>query len=248
MNLYHYEQDHLILHGDSVREDFSELAPDGYNCTLITDPPYGDRTHSGHAHALPGARRDLDYRSWSRIEVHAAVEAWRRFVGGWWVILTDHNLAPAWERSLMEAGLYVFAPLPALIPGSRVRMQGDGPSCWTCWIVVARPKVAPFCKWGTLPGGYTGKPERQPVVGGKPEWLMRALIRDYSKPGDVILDPCCGGGTTLRAAKDMGRKSVGIDINKDHCRISAERLKQGSLFRPAVQNHAEKQLRIETDE
>jgi len=46
----------------------------------------------------------------------------------------------------------------------------------------------------------------------------------YTKPGDVILDPYCGSGTTLVAAKMLGRKFIGIDNNEDYVRLSNKRL------------------------
>jgi tRNA G10 N-methylase Trm11 len=42
---------------------------------------------------------------------------------------------------------------------------------------------------------------------------MRALVRDYSRPGDLVCDPCCGAGTTLRAAIEEGRRAIGGDID-----------------------------------
>ena len=45
----------------------------------------------------------------------------------------------------------------------------------------------------------------------KPESLMRYLVRTYTNPGDVVLDPCCGSGTTCVAAKQEGRHYIGIE-------------------------------------
>ena len=62
----------------------------------------------------------------------------------------------------------------------------------------------------------------------KPVRLMMRLA-EMSK-GSTILDPFTGSGTTLRAAKDLGRKAIGIEIEEKYCRIAAERLRQEVLF------------------
>jgi DNA modification methylase len=50
-------------------------------------------------------------------------------------------------------------------------------------------------------------------MGGKPPWLMRALIRDYTKPGDLVCDPTAGAATTLIAACEENRRAVGAEVD-----------------------------------
>lgn len=59
----------------------------------------------------------------------------------------------------------------------------------------------------------------------KPVSLMRWCI-DLAKEKQTILDPFMGSGTTLRAAKDLGRKAIGIEIEERYCKIAANRMSQ----------------------
>jgi len=63
-----------------------------------------------------------------------------------------------------------------------------------------------------------------------PEKLVQDHIISWSNPGDVVLDPMCGSGTTCKMAKVNKRDYIGIDIAPDYCKIAEERLKQKSLF------------------
>lgn len=204
---------------------------------LIVDAPYSEKTHSGHDKASSEAPKGysfdrLRYSAWSRDNVFAFVEAMEPLTQGWFVSITDHNLAPMWESALEKSGRAVFSPIACVEPGSRVRMMGDGPSQWSCWAVVARPRNAAFSKWGALPGAYVVPPGHNPrptnggkqVVGGKPLWLMEALVRDYSRPGDTVCDPCCGAGTTGTAALRAGRRFIGCDALEAHAKLAAKAL------------------------
>lgn len=197
---------------------------------LIFDAPYSARVHGGDY----GGRRDateanpLQYDHLGPEAVAAFVESWSPRCKGWIVSITDHVLAPAWTAALEASGRYCFAPVPWVAPGSRVRLQGDGPSSWTCWIIVARPRTSGrWSKWGTLPGAYVINAERggdAPITGTKPRALMEALVRDYSRPGDLVCDPFSGTGTTLLAARGLGRRGVGSELDPGTCSFAQARL------------------------
>jgi site-specific DNA-methyltransferase (adenine-specific) len=84
-------------------------------------------------------------------------------------------------------------------------------------------------QWGDVwtfnpPGKRNGHPCEKPVE------LMHHITTISTRKGDTILDPFMGSGTTLVAAKQLGRKAIGIEISEDYCRIAVDRLRQGTLL------------------
>lgn len=64
-----------------------------------------------------------------------------------------------------------------------------------------------------------------------PHWLARDLIQSWSNPGDVVLDPFFGSGTTGKAAELLGRKWIGIELNSAYEKLSRARTaQQGMVF------------------
>ena len=230
--------------------------PETVDC-IITDPPYSARTHTGNDGGRRASRdpkrdpaakwpsgsgpiRQLDYAALTPDEAHAWGREWARRARSWVAVLTDHSLLPAWSSGFESGGLYAFAPVPCVIQGMTCRLTGDGPSSWAVYLMVARSKGA--AKWGTLPGAYVVPHESsrgESRIGGKPLPLMRQIVRDYSRPGMVVADPCCGYGTTLIAAAEQGRTVWGCDTDAESVKRTRERLEtvkaQPQLFEAATQ-------------
>ena len=201
--------------------DWQEALADIETCdAIITDPPYGAATQEGHNNGVSGdgaMRHSIDYEPLTRDQIVEFCTHWRDRCQGWIVVMTSHDLTPIWMGELSLRGRYVFAPLPVVELGSRVRLAGDGPSGWTVWMVVSRPRKRPYATWGTLPGAYVSKANRDEgrIIGGKSLNIMRAIVRDYTRPGDVVVDPYAGHGTTLRACAIENRYSIGTERDLD---------------------------------
>lgn len=216
--------------GHDAGVDVGERALD-FAARLSPDSPAAKRKKKYLAKSY--RRKALSYGPWSDGDVRAFVEAWAPLTRGWIVSLTDHVLWPAWASALTRTGRYVFPPLACVEPGSRVRMAGDGPAQWSVFACVARPRSKPYSVWGALPGYYAvppGRGERAAqlagrVVGGKPLDLMAQIVADYSRPGDLVCDPCMGAATTGVACVRLGRRFVGGDALKEHAAMGAERLR-----------------------
>jgi hypothetical protein len=63
----------------------------------------------------------------------------------------------------------------------------------------------------------------------KPIGLYHSLTTAFGQFSDTVLDPFMGSGTTLRAAKDLGKNAIGIEVEERYCEIAARRLSQGVL-------------------
>jgi site-specific DNA-methyltransferase (adenine-specific) len=75
----------------------------------------------------------------------------------------------------------------------------------------------------TQPVKPNGHPCSRPLI------HFQWLVHWWAEVSDVVLDPFMGSGTTLRAAKDLGRRAIGIEIEERYCEIAARRLQQEVL-------------------
>lgn len=218
--------------------DWRDVLADVAECdAVITDPPYSARTHDGMrvgaavtGSGNPYERAGVTYDAWTAAHVADFCAHWSPRTRGWLVTMTSHDLCRFFEDALPDR--YVFPPLPFVEMGKQPRLSGDGPASWTCWIMVARRRTAAARKCGSLPGAYvpptgSGWQADRLIKGGKPLGLMRAIVRDYTKPGDLVVDPFCGGGTTALACAMEGRRCITSEIDPETFEKAGKRLAKG---------------------
>jgi len=129
----------------------------------------------------------------------------------------------------VRAGVWVK---PSYMP----QMSGDRPAIGHEPVAVLHREVSGRMRWN---GGGKRAVWTDRVVHGehpteKPISLYRSFMELFTDPGDLILDPFMGTGTTLRAAKDLGRRAIGIELDEKWCSVAAERMAQGALRQGAA--------------
>lgn len=206
----YYQDDHCtIYHGDN-REVLPSL-PDTSVDLAFADPPYG----VGFSYA--GSYDD---------EGGAAYEAW---MGDTYAHLT--RVAPivmvtpgirnmwAWPRPTWVLGWHK--------PGSTRRGDLGGFNVWEPVLMYGKRRIHNDAL--RLPDVANHSRDTGCHPCPKPLRLLTWLISNATDEGATVLDPFMGSGTTLRAAKDLGRKAIGIEVEERYCEVAARRLAQEVL-------------------
>jgi len=224
MKPYHEQSGITIYHGDS--RDILPLLDVGLD-VIITDPPYDQTTHEG-------ARRDAKSRL-SPIDFSPIDPSWvvpmllSTSCSGWIICFCSMEMLGDYKRNAGEwwvrSGFWHRTNGTPQFSGDRPAQPGEGlaimhgPNSKKSW---SRGGHQAFWETSISSSGL------HPT--GKPLKLMQMLVNDFTEPGQLILDPFMGSGTTLLAAKNLGRKAIGIEIEEKYCEIAARRLRQETLF------------------
>lgn len=242
-----YDRDGITIYRGDCLEVLAELVAGGVDL-ILTDPPY-NVSRSGKVGRIErrGVRPDgtsshreirRDFGEWDHEWDPAPFlgEA-RRLLrpGGSLVAFTSEFLFAPYLCSGLDHRSLLYWRKSNPAPNFRSQVvravemavwQTQG-GAWTFNAGGYRPNV-----WeGPIVSGYSvvnnGEARVHPTQ--KPLWLMREWIQLFSNPGDLIVDPFMGSGTTLRAAADLGRRAIGIELDEGYCAAAIERLRQGVL-------------------
>ncbi len=172
---------------------------------VLTDPPYGI------ANIWKGGGGGSKSWSFKASETH-----------GWDAAICDSVLElPMFGDCIIWGGNYY--PLPPmrgwLVWDKKVNDDFTTGQCELAWTNLNIPiKTFRFAQCEQASEGPKFHPTQKPLR--LMTWCMK-----WSK-GEIVLDPFMGSGTTLRAAKDLGRRAIGIEKEEKYCEIAARRLSQ----------------------
>ena len=209
----YYDQDGITIYCCDCREILPELPKVDL---VLTDPPYGIGEAAGKnkSRGCLGVSRDYGNDRWDDKtlddEVNLAIDCGVNAVvfGGNYYDLPPSSCWLVWDK---DNGATDFA---------------DCELAWTNFDKAVRKFT---WRWqGMLQEHGGAKKEIRQHPTQKPVALMKWCINQAGEP-QTILDPFMGSGTTLVAAKQLGRKAIGIEIEQKYCDIAIERLRQKVL-------------------
>jgi DNA modification methylase len=238
-----------IFHGNCA-EVLPQLPAKSFDACL-TDPPYSEWVHGKSrmgANAPPkkgdGSSADCSFSRTKELGFEALDDLLRAIVAGeierlvkrWTLVFSDVESSHLWRKDLVSRGLEYIRTGAWIKIGATPQFTGDRPAAGFEAITIAHPPGKK--RWN---GGGSHALWSVPIVLNrsgndprmhetqKPEPLMVQLVSLFTDPGDLILDPFMGSGTTLAAAKRLGRRAVGIELRERDCENAARRLAQGAL-------------------
>ena len=213
-----------IYHGDCREVFASKVLSKRVDC-VVTDPPYGVGFNYGTE--LDDSAAGYIDRLWPIIRESEGLT----LAGGYVVCFQSAKYAREWAKWFpREWRLMALPKRFAQILPVRVQWATDYALFWhpEGQSTYQPDKARDWFISSTVLKG------RDPLLAGhpcpRPIDTMRYVVNAFCPDGGTILDPFMGSGTTLRAAKDLGRKAIGIEIDERYCEIAAKRMSQAVLL------------------
>jgi site-specific DNA-methyltransferase (adenine-specific) len=201
---------------------------------IITDPPYAAKTHEGartRKDVSDGedAAKLVKFASITYPKLKLALEAFAPLVTRWVISTVDYHHAAKLEED-PPAGLRFIRMGIWVKPGSAPQFSGDRPGMgWEAIAFLHRKDTPLAWNGGGRNSVFTHRVERGLHPTQKPIALISEFIQLFTGVGETIFDPFCGSGTVLRAAKDLRRRAVGIELDPKFVEVSAQRSRQEAL-------------------
>lgn len=242
MKVYYSDDAVTLYHGDA-RDLLPTLADQSVDC-VITDPPYDARTHSmarsnstknrvsGKGSRVLSGGSTVRFEAWDHPAQLALFAELGRITRRWVVSNLATDTAFRFETDEPPAGLRVMRIGAWVKTNPMPMIAADRPAMgWEPLAYMHRVDVKPAWNGGGKAANFhlpTSQGSGHPTQ--KPLGMVATWVRLFTNPGDTILDPFAGTGTTLRAAKDEGRRAIGCEENERWCEDIVKRLSQDTLF------------------
>lgn len=217
--MLYYQDSHVtIYHGDC-----REIIPSVGTFDLVaTDPPYGIgfTEYESHIDTVDG------YESFIQGIIY---ESEKHIHNGWVVVFQTAQRCRLWHKTFDREWKILAYPktFSQIFKNIGPRASTDYALFWP----IGTPQT-PKCHnkdWCiSETSDMVNRPKGHPCP--RPIQQMEHVVSTFSNHGHTILDPFGGIGTTGRAAKDLGRKCVLIEIEEKYCEIAAKRMAQEVLF------------------
>lgn len=195
---------------------------------VITDPPYDERTHQ---RGWQGLRADggpelahVDFAPLASVDAYAKQIA--RLTRRWALVFCSTWAIDDWASACAANGMKRWRVMPWVKPDAAPQFNGIGPAQgWEPMVVLHGDERMRWNASGKR-GVYTAlvNQDERVHVTQKPVALMAELIADFTDPGDIILDPFAGSGTTGVAAIRLGRRFIGWEKDPKYHAIASRRL------------------------
>lgn len=221
-----------IICGDSLAE--LPLLADKSIAHVITDPPYEAECHTASRRVLGAtgvALESIDFDSIDETTRKEIAEQCTRVARGWALVFCQIEGIIPWRDLFVDAGAKWRRAQIWVKPDSSPQFTGDRPaqsfeSIATVWC----GKGKSVWNGGGSKGHYiynigaqnSGSANEHPTT--KPIPLMMELVEKFTNPGDLVLDPFCGSGSTGVACIRLGRKFIGIEKDETYASLARERL------------------------
>jgi site-specific DNA-methyltransferase (adenine-specific) len=229
--------DHRIVLADCLGPEGLATLPDRGADVFLMDPPYSERVHRrlGKEGRKDGvaSREALTFGHLTPAVAQAVAREACRVARHWIIAFCDELSFGEWVFAIEGAGGEYVRKGTWVKEDAMPQMSGDRPGAGTEEIVIAhapRPPKSGRLRWngGGKPATYRGNCQEPGVErfhpAQKPLWLMEALVRDFTLPGATVVDPFAGAGSTLVAAKRLGRRGLGWEADPRWHAVAMRRL------------------------
>ncbi len=204
---------------------------------VITDPPYEAEAHTlqrmtprgpGKGKSAPESK-PIEFDPITQEEREASGVEIPRLARRWMIVFCQVEAVAAWRLELETNGARYRRCCVWVKPDAQPQLSGNMPAMGYETFVAAHSPGRFRWNGGGRPGVYSVN-RKHPASRAnchpteKPEELMERIVRDFTDPGDLILDPFAGSGTTGVAAIRLGRRFIGWERDPKYHAIAVKRL------------------------